>query len=148
MPDEKSSPPGSRAVDLGLLILRVGIGAVFIVHGVPKLLDGPPKWTELGQAMGVFGIAFAPVFWGFLCAVAEAVGGALLVLGLLVRPTAIVMFINMVVATALLVSMHQGWVGIAHPLSVGIVFLALAFTGGGRLALGTLVAPLANRWFR
>ena len=148
MPDGNGSHPGSRAIDVGLLVLRVGIGVVFIVHGVPKLLDGPSKWAELGQAMGVFGIAFAPVFWGLLCAIAEAVGGLALVVGLLVRPFAIVMFINMVVATALLVSMHKGWVTISHPLSVGIVFLALAFTGGGRLALGTLVAPLAGRWYR
>jgi putative oxidoreductase len=98
--------------------------------------------------MGVFGIAFAPVFWGLMCAIAEAVGSLALVLGLLVRPVAIILFINMVVATALLISLHKGWVMISHPLSVGIVFLALAFTGGGRLALGTLVAPLAGRWYR
>ena len=143
-----SSLAGSRAVDLGLLVLRVGIGVVFIVHGVPKLLDGPAKWAELGQAMGVFGITFAPAFWGFMCGVTEAVGGLALVLGLFVRPVAILQFINMVVATALMVSLHKGWGGIAHPLSMGIVFLALAFAGGGRLALGMLVTPLADRWFR
>jgi len=58
------------------------------------------------------------------------------------------MCITMVVATALLISLDKGWGMVAHPLSLGIVFLALAFTGGGRLALGTLVTPLAGRWYR
>jgi len=36
---------GSR--DLGLLLLRVGIGLMFvIVHGLPQVLGGVSKWTS------------------------------------------------------------------------------------------------------
>ncbi len=30
--------------DVGLLILRVGIGIMFMGHGLPKLIAGPEKW--------------------------------------------------------------------------------------------------------
>lgn len=29
--------------DVGLLILRVGIGLMFMIHGFPKLFGGPEK---------------------------------------------------------------------------------------------------------
>lgn len=148
MTEETGGRSGSRAVDWGLLLLRIGIGIVFMVHGIPKLLAGPPGWHDLGQAMGVFGIHFAPTFWGLMGAIAEAVGGLALVLGLLVRPFAAMMLITMVVATGLLMSMQKGWGAVAHPLSLGIIFLALIFTGGGRLAVGAAIGPLAHRWFR
>ena len=36
---------------IGLLVLRIGIGLMFMVHGAPKLFDGPEKWEKLGMAM-------------------------------------------------------------------------------------------------
>jgi len=37
--------------DIGLLILRVGIGIMFMCHGFPKLTTGPEVWTKLGGAL-------------------------------------------------------------------------------------------------
>jgi putative oxidoreductase len=34
--------------NLGLLIIRVGLGVMFIYHGYPKLMGGVKEWTELG----------------------------------------------------------------------------------------------------
>ena len=31
---------------IGLLVLRIGIGLMFILHGAPKLFDGPEKWVK------------------------------------------------------------------------------------------------------
>ena len=47
--------------DLGLLLLRIGIGAMFVAHGFPKLIGGPAKWTALGTATSHLGIDFAPL---------------------------------------------------------------------------------------
>ena len=44
----------------GLLIMRVGIGILFIYHGYPKITGGPETWSGVGAAMGTFGISFAP----------------------------------------------------------------------------------------
>ena len=55
--------------DAGLLILRIGLGAAFMIHGLPKLTDGPKLWASLGKSMGLIGIDFLPVFWGFIWAI-------------------------------------------------------------------------------
>ena len=72
-------------VDLGLLVLRVGIGIIFIFHGFPKLIGGVETWTQIGSTMSLIGINFAPTFWGFMAAFAEAVGGVPIVFGLMHR---------------------------------------------------------------
>lgn len=136
-----------RAVSAGLLLLRLGLGVVFLFHGVPKLAAGPEQWTQLGGAMAVFGITFAPVFWGLMAALAEALGGALLILGLLVRPAAFFLLVTMIVATTMLAGGDNGFSRVAHPLSLAIVFLALLVTGGGRYALGAAIPGLkAHGW--
>ena len=37
--------------DLGLLLLRVGIGIMFTIHGYPKLIGGPEMWAKVGGTM-------------------------------------------------------------------------------------------------
>ncbi len=54
--------------DEGLLLLRAGFGAMFLVHGAPLLFGGPAVWKTLGAAMGIYGIKFLPEFWGFMAA--------------------------------------------------------------------------------
>ena len=49
--------------DAGLLILRIGIGILFIRHGYVKLSGGPETWTGLGHALSALGIGFAPNLW-------------------------------------------------------------------------------------
>lgn len=51
-------------IHLGLLFLRLAIGVSFFFHGFPKLMGGMALWSELGSAMGVLGITFAPALWG------------------------------------------------------------------------------------
>ena len=54
-----------KRFDLGLLVLRVGIGIMEAwVHGWPKLVGGPDRWKKLGAAVELVGIHFAPTFWG------------------------------------------------------------------------------------
>ena len=49
--------------DIGLLVLRTGIGGMFIMHGLPKLMGGPDKWMMLGGVMKSLGVDFAPMAW-------------------------------------------------------------------------------------
>ena len=60
---------------IGLLVLRIGIGCMFILHGAPKLFGGAEKWTQIGMAMASLGIGFIPAFWGFMAAISEFFGG-------------------------------------------------------------------------
>ena len=67
--------------DAGLLILRVGIGVMFVFNGYPKLIAGPETWAMIGGSMKALGVDFAPTAWGFMAALSECAGGILLVLG-------------------------------------------------------------------
>ena len=78
-------------VNAGLLVLRIGIGLIFIIHGVPKLMGGVELWTQLGSTMSIVGISFAPAFWGFMAAITEVAGGLFIILGLLHRLVALMM---------------------------------------------------------
>ena len=126
----------SRHKDLGHTILRVGIGAMMTLHGWPKLAGGQQAWARVGGALAHFGIAFWPTVWGFLAAVGETLGGALLVVGLLTRLSALTLTGIMVVATVAVYHASSGkfteW---SHPAEVGIACLALAFLGGGKFGL-------------
>ncbi|MEM9407677.1 MAG: DoxX family protein, partial [Acidobacteriota bacterium] len=68
-----------NSTDLALLVLRLGFGvSMFAFHGWGKISGGPELWERLGGVMALFGISFAPVFWGLLAALAESVGSALI----------------------------------------------------------------------
>ena len=47
----------SKWRDSGLLILRIGLGIAFMVHGWPKLMGGPRFWEGLGGAVYNWGVA-------------------------------------------------------------------------------------------
>ena len=125
--------------DVGLLMLRLGLGAAFMIHGLPKLGAGPKTWHGLGEAMGNLGIHFWPTFWGFMASAAEGIGGLLLILGVFYRPICLVLAFSMTVATLSLA--HNSWTleafnkGYSRPLELAVVFLGLAFVGPGRFSI-------------
>ena len=121
--------------DIGLLILRIGFGLMFLYHGLPKLFGGPEKWEGLGGAMATFGITFIPAFWGFMAAISEALGGLCLILGLFFRPACILLTITMVVAAASHLGRGEGVRGAAHALKAGTVFLSFILIGPGKYSL-------------
>ena len=121
--------------NFGLLIIRLGLGIMFIYHGYPKLIGGPAKWEQLGTATNYVGIHFLPVVWGLLCALVEAVGGFLLIIGLAFRPVCLLLVIDLVVAA--IFHLHQsgqmgGLGGAAHAIEDAIMFAGLLFVGPGK----------------
>lgn len=123
-------------IDLGLLILRVGIGASFCYfYGIPKIMAGPQMWEGIGAAMGKLGIHFMPVAWGFMAALAESLGAALLVLGIFTRTAAACLAFTMVIAVIHHVTAGDELVKASHAIEAGMVFLALMAAGSGKYAI-------------
>ena len=122
-------------VNVGLLVLRVGIGIIFVFHGLPKLMGGVETWTQLGSTMSVMGITFAPAFWGFMAAATEVGGGLFIIFGLLHRLVALMLIFTMVVALLVHVSAGDPFAVYSNALKALVVFVAFAISGPGVYSL-------------
>ena len=127
--------PFDRQRDLGLLLLRVGIGAMFVFHGWPKMSGGPATWESLGHATEALGIAFAPTFWGFMAAFAELGGGLLLATGIAFRPACALLLATMIVASTRHLAQGDGLGKASHAIEAAILFLSLLLIGPGAYRL-------------
>ena len=121
--------------NFGLLVIRVGLGIMFIYHGLPKLLGGPHKWEGLGTATGYVGIHFLPVVWGLLSACTETFGGFLLILGLAFRPVCLLLVINLVVAALFTFGKSGSFGDATHAIEDAIIFAGLLFVGPGKYSV-------------
>ena len=125
---------------IGLLILRIGIGCMFLSHGLPKLFGGPEKWAGLGEAMATFGITFLPAFWGFMAAISESLGGLCFIFGIFFRPACALLTITMLVAAASDLK-EEGFMDASHAIEAGIVFLSFILIGPGKYSLDEKLTP-------
>ena len=119
----------------GLLIIRIGLGIMFMMHGYPKLLGGPEKWEAIGGAIKYTGIDFYPVMWGLISAMTETFGGFLILLGLAFRPVCLLLTINMAMAAAMHLNKGDGIMGASQAIELGFVVFGLAFIGAGKYSI-------------
>jgi putative oxidoreductase len=133
------------SIDAGLLVLRLGVGlSTLIFHGWGKLNGGRETWAKVGGSMSNLGIDFAPEFWGLMAALAETLFAALLVVGFLTRPAALLLGFTMLVAALNHLAREPGtqgagWSGASHALEILAVCICLFLTGPGRYALSAWV---------
>lgn len=133
-----SLPPLHRHADLAPLVLRLGIGLVFFLHGLQKFTDGSVGFA--GMLTGLGAPAPGPTAW--LVTLAELVGGALILLGLLTRLSTIPLILTMIGA----ILMVKADLGIIAPMGapmpgaeldiallVGLV--AILLLGPGRISV-------------
>jgi putative oxidoreductase len=124
-----------RKKDLGLLLLRIGMGLLFVYYGYGMLAKGPQGLISIGSAFEFFGIKFAPLFWGYAAGIAMLAGGILVVCGLMFRVALFFMLITMIVAARMHFATGQGFMAASHALECAIVFLSLMVTGPGEFSL-------------
>ena len=117
--DLKRSVDPTSNMGLGLLVLRLGLGFVFVMHGWQKLFEvGIPGVVSF---FGMIGVP-APELAATFVPVLELAGGIMLLLGLFARWVAIPLALDMLVA-ALLVHLPGGFFA---PDGVEMVLLPLA----------------------
>jgi putative oxidoreductase len=122
-----------RFQPLGLLILRVVVGAAMIAHGSHKVFGGMGVHVKMVTGIGM------PAFMAYVSAYAEFIGGMLLVAGLLTRIAAIAICINMMVAV-LKVHLHQGFVGgYEYPLALSAMAFTVMCFGPGPVAVDWVI---------
>lgn len=114
--------------NLGLLLIRVGTGLVFFMHGIMKL-------QSLGTINSFFVHLGLPAPIALLIALLETIGGLALVFGVFTRVFAFLFGIEMLVALFLTNGFAQGWT--PHELEAYLmaVSFGLVYTGSGKFSL-------------
>lgn len=122
---------------LGLALLRIVVGIVFIAHGWPKLAGGMEGTAGYFGSLGIPAAGLAAWFIALL----ETFGGALLAVGLFVTPLA-ALFIAHMVTGIFLAHLSYGFYvigpgagGYELNLLLAASALTLILAGGGRWAL-------------
>ncbi|MEH6465767.1 MAG: DoxX family protein [Shewanella psychromarinicola] len=130
------------------LALRLPIGIIFMAHGGQKIFGwfGGYGLEGTGQWMASIGIE-PGVLMAFLAGSAELVGGLFILLGLLTRPSAVVLAFTMIIA---IVSVHltnglfMANNGYEFALALLAASVSLALSGSGKVAIdNTIAAKLA-----
>ncbi|MDO8599134.1 MAG: DoxX family protein [bacterium] len=124
--------------DWGLVVLRVVAGVIFIVHGTPKLFGPQPGVKGFTAWLRSMNIPLAGLF-GIVVPLLEFFGGIALILGFLTQAFALLLAVNMLVATLLKMTKmskkFSGDGGWEFDLVLIAVMLALALGGSGILSL-------------
>lgn len=116
---------------LGLLVLRVVLGASFIFHGYPKLSDP----TRALKAVSGYGF---PGYFAYIFGILEVFGGGLLIAGLFTRGAALLLTVETGLVLSRTVIPSVGIYAFERyemPLLLGAMALAIVTTGAGLLSI-------------
>lgn len=131
----------ARTAPHGALVLRLGLGALALAHGLTKLLVFGPAGT-----VGFFQSTGYPAAAAYYAMAVETLGGLALIVGLYPRVAALLQLPVLLGAT--LVHLPNGWMfaspngGFEFPLFWAAALLAQVLLGPGAFALRD-VGPLA-----
>ena len=126
----------SDLIPYGALLLRMALGALFLAHGLLKLLVYKPAGTAASfRSLGL------PGFVGYLTMAAEIGGGTLLILGVATSLVALAL-VPLILGTIYMVHGSKGWVfaneggGWEFPAFWAVALVVQALLGSGAYSLG------------
>ncbi len=133
----------TQRASVGLLVLRIAVGSVFLLHGWMKLFGQQISFVQ--DTLTIVGLQI-PGALLVAVAIVEFLAGLALILGLFTRSAATILTVEMLLAV-ILFHAQQGFFIVAvpsAPLAYGFEFhvsligglLCLAFSGPGELSLG------------
>ena len=113
--------------NLGLLLIRLGLAAIFIFSGIVKFMD-------IAGTAAFFQKINLSLPFVYLVATVELLGGISMLLGVWTKLFGWLLAINMLFAI-ILVKFATGFSGYSSDLLLLLVALGIAFLGAGRYAL-------------
>lgn len=124
--------------DLGLTILRVVLGVVFIAHGAPSVFGGMDGTAAYLDFLGIP----MPAVAAWAISLLELLGGLCLVAGFLVTPVSLLLIIHMMLGIILVQAARGFYVvgpnangGIEYSLVLATSLLMLVLGGPGLAAM-------------
>ncbi|WP_144939179.1 DoxX family protein [Paenibacillus sp. 32O-W] len=128
---------------LGLLIIRLVIGLLYIGHGAQKLFGWFGGYGPKGTGGWMESVGIKPgVLMAVLAGLMELVGGALFALGFLTPLAAALLVLTMLGAIVKVHARNGLWStadGIEYPLVLLVVLIGVAMIGAGTYSLDFLL---------
>jgi putative oxidoreductase len=134
-----------------LLIIRLALGVIFFAHGAQKLFGwfgGPGLRATIDSFRQSLGIPPAATT---IAAIIECFGGLAMIIGFLVRPTALGLIVVMLVAIAKVHWTHGFFLnwslepGKGHGFEMNLALIAMALAvlvgGAGALSIDRMIRP-------
>ena len=120
----------------GVLLLRIGVGALLAFHGYPVLTGGGGAWADVGAGAAIASVPSAYFeYVGLASGVVQFIGGILLILGLFTRGASLALAVILGFALANLIAESSFQLSFFAHLQLTLALLGLAFIGPGRLSL-------------
>ena len=132
----QSAEKDGLSQDAGKLLLRLTLGGLILFHGVAKIAGGVEPIASGLIDRGLPGAI------AYLVYVGEVVAPILLIVGVLTRPAALIVVVNMIVAVAfahasqLLSISESGGYGLELQAFYLLTACVIALIGAGRYSLG------------
>lgn len=126
-------------LDWGILVLRLGIGIMFVAHGLQMVfgLFGGPGVKGFSGMLSSLGF-FPAIFWAYVASYTVLVGGLLLILGVQTRLAATLLLIFILTA-AIKVHLSKGFFlsngGFEYTFVIAAACLALILLGPGKFSI-------------
>lgn len=117
---------------LALLLLRLGLGIIFIYHGFPKLFGHTHRTMQQFLHMGF------PSYFAYIAGIVEFFGGCLLIVGLFTRIAALLLAGEMAIAIVKVHLPQAGPMAVSNyqfPLVLAVAAFALVAVGAGAISL-------------
>jgi putative oxidoreductase len=120
--------------NIGLLVMRIGLGGIFLLHGILKLAYMSTTINFFGQ------LGFAPV-WAWVVALVEVIGGLMILIGAFTWVAGLLLAVVMVVAfvrVKLPLGGMQAFMAGEVDIVLFIMAIGLGLSGPGRYAVASL----------
>jgi len=120
--------------EVGLLLIRISIGLLFILYTAPALIGGPKAWGHFGTGASHFGLHSHVQVWGFLGALLGCLGGILMIFGLFFR-IGVLLVLVLAIGHAIAVDRGTGFRVALPSIEMCFVLAGVLFVGPGKYSV-------------
>jgi putative oxidoreductase len=120
--------------EVGLLLIRISIGLLFILYTAPALIGGPKAWGHFGTGASHFGLHSHVQVWGFLGALLGCLGGILMIFGLFFR-IGVLLVLVIALGHAIAVYGETGFRAALPSIEMCFVLAGVLFVGPGKYSV-------------
>jgi putative oxidoreductase len=124
---------------IGITFLRISFGVVFTIFGYKKLMSSSSNLTQVGSAIGYFGIMWGHLWWGYLAALTEFFGGISYFLGFYTRLSSLPLIVLLIVAIQFHMSSGDNFTKWGFPLTCLCIVICFFIAGSGQYSLDNYI---------